>query len=249
MWLAYVDESGNTGRRLDDPDQPIHWLVAVMIPEDHVLSLAADLDAVVSRACPNHPTAELHGAQLFGGEEHWRGVSPDQRVEAYEEALALLATHEASIAHSSINKAGLWSSSSQATTPHLLALQFLVERLDGFVGRQADPLRSRALLVADETAEHETYSIGLVAGLQTHGVGVVAGRRVENIVDTVHFVRSKDNRGVQLADLVAYALNRTRRRRGQTHLSPGDQALIRMFDAHVGPRIVTYRETWPRTRA
>ncbi len=246
MWLAYVDESGTTGRRFDDPDQPIHWLVAVLVPEDHVLALTADLEGVVARSHPAKPTAELHGAQLFGGDGDWRGISPAQRVAAYEAALALLAKHDAVVVHSSINKARLWPSDSKATTPHLLALQFLVERVDTYIAGQSDPLRRRALLVADETNEHEAFSIGLVAGLQTLGVGVVAGRLVEHIIDTVHFVRSHDNRGVQLADLVAYALNRTRRRRNRPQLSPGDQALSRIFDEQVAPLIRTWRETWPR---
>lgn len=48
MWLAFLDESGNTGRKLDDPDQPIHWMAAVLIPEDKVLSLTLALDGVVA---------------------------------------------------------------------------------------------------------------------------------------------------------------------------------------------------------
>ena len=36
MWLSYLDESGNTGSNLDDPDQPVHLIAAVMVPEDQV---------------------------------------------------------------------------------------------------------------------------------------------------------------------------------------------------------------------
>lgn len=247
MWLAYLDESGNTGHRLDDPDQPIHYLVAVLVPEEHVLDLAAELQAVANRACPEKPKAELHGSQLFGGEGDWRGIKVADRVRAYEEALTLIGTFDCVVAHASIDKQQLWSTSSRATTPHLLALQFLVERLDRFLSSQSSGARQRALLVADETNEHEAYAINLVAGLQTAGVGVVAGRRVERIIDTVHFVRSEDNRGVQLADLVAYSLNRVRRKAQAPSKSHGDVALAKMFAAHVAPHIKTFRDTWPRT--
>ncbi len=251
VWLAYLDESGNTGHRLDDPDQPIHYLVAVLVPEEHVLSLASDLQAIAARTCPGNPTAELHGAQLFGGDGDWRGIPVTNRVQAYKEALALIGRYGCVVAHSSIDKRRLWSDSTVATTPHLLALQFLVERLDVFLVSQSDSSAQRALLVADETNEHEAYAINLVADLQSGGVGVVDGRRVERIVDTVHFVRSRDNRGVQLADLVAYALNRVRRKTReakarQVTLSRGDQALDQMLSVHVNPHIGTYRDTWPR---
>lgn len=36
MLICYLDESGNTGRRLDDPDQPIHLIAAVLVREDWV---------------------------------------------------------------------------------------------------------------------------------------------------------------------------------------------------------------------
>ena len=41
MWLSYLDESGNTGGNLEDPDQPIHLIAAVMVPEDQVQGLSS----------------------------------------------------------------------------------------------------------------------------------------------------------------------------------------------------------------
>ena len=148
------------------------------------------------------------------------------------------------MAHASINKTKLTPGTTQRTTPHLLALQFLVEKLDAYLVAQVDPMRHRALLVADETQEHEAFAIGVVAGMQASGTGVVAGRVIDRVIDTVHFVRSEDNRGVQLADLVAYALNRVNRA-GWQPTKPGDQALMDMLRAHVMPLVRTYRSTWP----
>ena len=202
MWLAYVDESGNTGRRLDDPDQPIHWLVAVLAPEQHVLPLTHAVEALVSQHRTDALVPELHGSALFSGVGAWSGVAPAKRVAIYDEALSLLARHDCVVAHASIDKTKLTAGTSPRTTPHLLALQFLVEKLDAYLVGQIDPLRQRALLVADETQEHEAFAIGVVAGMQASGAGIVAGRVVDRVIDTVHFVRSEDNRGVQLADLV-----------------------------------------------
>mgnify|MGYP000922525510 CR=1 FL=1 len=41
MWLTYVDESGNTGAKLDDPNQPYHVLAAISVREDVVAALAS----------------------------------------------------------------------------------------------------------------------------------------------------------------------------------------------------------------
>ncbi len=246
MWFAYVDESGNTGRRLDDPDQPIHWLVALLVPEERVLSLSHAVEALLSVGRTDARLPELHGADLFGGKNDWQGVPPAERVRVYQSALALLARHDCVIAHSSIDKTKLSESPSGRTTPHLLALQFLVEKLDAFLRVQTDPLRQRALLVADETHEHEAFAIGMVAAMQARGAGIVPGRIIGQIVDTVHFVRSEVNWGVQLADLAVYALNRaTRALHSGAPIRRNDQALVDMCQASVWPLVRTYRATWP----
>jgi Protein of unknown function (DUF3800) len=188
---------------------------------------------------------ELHGSALFGGDGPWSGVTPADRVTVYGSALALLARHDCVVAYASIDKTKLSpGTTSRTTTPHLLALQFLVEKLDAYLVGQEDPMRQRALLIADETHEHEAFAIGVVAGMQAGGQGVVPGRLINRLIDTVHFVRSEDNRGVQLADLVAYALNRVNRT-GWQPTKPADQALMAMLTEHVNPLVGTYRSTWP----
>lgn len=246
MYLAYLDESGNTGRKLDDPDQPVHWLVAVLVPEENALALAHALEDVVVRHVPDDPKRELHASQLFGGDGDWRGVAPATRLQVYEGALATLVDHSCAVAHASIDKVELQRWTLDAA-PHLLALHFLSEKIDAFVRHQIEPLHQRALLIADETHEHEAFAIELLADLQRRGVGVFAGTQIRNIVDTVHFVRSETNRGVQLADLVAYALCRLGNGRWDSP-RPGDRALADMVRRHVHPQLRTWRERWPKPR-
>lgn len=245
MWLSFLDESGNTGRKLDDPDQPIHWMAAVLVPEDKVLSLTLALDGVVAGIGGIPVETELHGAELFGGDGPWKGVNPAARVTAYEAALGLLAPNECVVAHSSIAKQRLAGSNSIATSPHVMAFQFLVEKLDRLAQQQADPLRQRLLLIADETDEHDSFQVDLINDMQRQAAGIGGGGMLTRVLDTVHFVDSKKSRGVQLADLVAYALNRNNRSRKKALPSRGDLAIQRMVEEHVHPVVRTYRSTWP----
>lgn len=80
MWLCYIDESGNTGRRLDDPDQPIHWMAAVLVPETKVLELTNALDRIIGDALPGNPSAELHAVQLHSGDGPWESA---QRIASW----------------------------------------------------------------------------------------------------------------------------------------------------------------------
>lgn len=238
MWLAYVDESGNTGHRLDDPDQPNHILVAVCVREDVVPAVAAHIDGVVQRhlgTSERSRATELHAAELKAGKGPWAGFDPSTRVAAFSDALAPLSWDGVLVAHATIDKRRL-AQRGDGRAPHLWALQFLIEKLNAFLRHRDE----RALLVADQTNEHEQFALDLLVDLQTGRPrpGLDLGD-MTNIIDTVHFVRSETNRGVQLADLVAYLLNRIQHpdRRAATERA--------LWNQHVAPNRRTWREPWP----
>src|SRR5262249_51860920 len=106
-----------------------------------------------------------------------------------------------------------------------------------------DPIRQRAILIADETREHEELAIDLVKTMQVAG-NPLGGRRLERIVDMIHFVKSEQSPGVQLADLVAYALGRVERV-GPHRVKAGDEAMHELVHRLVLPRVRTWRERWP----
>ncbi len=251
MWLAYLDESGNTGTRLDDPDQPIHYVAAILVREDRVGALTAAVDDLVAGVLqPGRTRAtELHGAEIFGGDGSWSSLSPRERIEVYRTALSLLGSHEAKIAYASIDKRALAQraaegvGSARGVAPHLLALQFLIEKLQRYLEWQPHRLEQRALLVADETHEHERFALELLETMQGTGGPIGAGHPVPHIVDTVHFVRSETNRGVQLADLIVYAMNRAERAR--TNPTRANQAMHELWSDLIVPLRCTWRERWP----
>lgn len=47
MHLVYIDESGNSGSNLNDPQQPIFVLCAMIVSEDRWQSLEASLQKVL----------------------------------------------------------------------------------------------------------------------------------------------------------------------------------------------------------
>ncbi len=67
MLFCYVDEAGNTGRRLDDPVQPVHLIAAVIVREDRVRRMTERLDYLASQATTWYPVVEYHGYELFHG--------------------------------------------------------------------------------------------------------------------------------------------------------------------------------------
>ncbi len=239
MWLTYLDESGNTGSNLADSDQPFHVVAGVCVREDRVAAISEHLDEVTHRwlgTGVRSSTTELHAVALKSGFRPWRAMPRADRIAVYREALAPLQWDGVAVCHSTVRKTGL-TARMVARSPHLWALQFLIEKLDAWCCEKD----IRTLLVADESTEYEQITLDLVTGLQAGGMGSTGSKlgRMDRIIDTVHFVRSETNRGVQLADLVAYLRNRTLR-------DDVDHSVERaLWDECVAPACVAWRDPPP----
>lgn len=249
MLICYLDEAGNTGLRLDDPNQPLHFIAAVMVREDRVREMTDRLDELAGRAPTTVPLTEYHAYDLFHGEGVWEGLYPRQRIAEYEKALLVLDDVCADVAYASVNKPVLAEKDYDSPNPHTFALQFLSEKIERWLRGRSDVLGRRVLLVADQNHEQEQYSLDLIREMQAIGGPVGAGHglnvTLDHFVDSVYFDRSDRNRGIQLADLVAYLLCREARTWRQPGEPRSDRAIRRLCQ-HVWRHRQTWREPWPR---
>jgi Protein of unknown function (DUF3800) len=184
---------------------------------------------------------EFHGNELWHGNKHWTGKHPTELIAAYEAALALLDAYDIGVAHSTIDKLALHNRYKGAANDNAyrLALQFLLEKIDRLGGE-------RKVLVADEAKEQELRAVKMVADMQEWGGGgEVPGRQLQTVIDSLHFVSSHASPGVQIADLVAFVLQRSRSKERHSNAQAGLDRLI----AVVGDHTVTWRETWPSREA
>lgn len=234
--FVYIDETGSDlgpGSR-----HPELLLVAVVAHESRVQAIRNHLVTVAEQALgavSEH--FELHGYDLWSGKGPWKVHSPELRMATYERALSALLDLDLWVAHSTIHKDRLNERHRGAadSNAYRLALQFLLEKVDRVPGE----LR---IVVADESKEQSEGAIDMFADLQALGLGEVPGRRLESFIDSLHFVRSHDNPGVQLADLTAFVLQRFRGGR-DTH--PAAQAGLRRLNELVLSRSKTWRDPWP----
>jgi Protein of unknown function (DUF3800) len=164
------------------------------------------------------------------------GEAPSELITAYEAALSLLDTCDIDIAYSSIDKARLtvrYGGAADANA-YRLGLQFLLEKVDALG-------TARKVIVADEAKEQELAAIRMVADMQDWGGGEVPGKKLESVIDSLHFVSSHASAGVQMADLVAYVIQRQR----QTEHHPDAQAGMNRLSAVVNTHTRTWRQPWP----
>ena len=116
MYLIYVDESGNTGARLDDPQQPVDLLAAVFVPEqvwlrgylywrNQVLWQTQKLAAHAGMPCP----PELHAADVYHGARRFRGMPRPAREQIIRAVLTMLDLYHLDVIYSACHKRRLAS--------------------------------------------------------------------------------------------------------------------------------------------
>lgn len=168
MWFAYMDEAGNTGRNLSDPDQPIHLILTVAIEETRVMQVHEHVRATARHHLPTEcrkPDFEFHGQDLFGGGGCFAGMAPSRRIAIYDDILAGLAIGEAEVFVRGVHKPRLAQRYPKPFHPHDIALMFTIESVE----RMARERGCRVLLVADEAREIENAALRDLAHYQELG--------------------------------------------------------------------------------
>lgn len=146
---------------------------------------------------------------------------------------------DATVIHASIDKPNLAELEYQDPNPHLIALQFLTEKLERWMRGRQHELSQTVLLVADENHEQEQFSIDLIHQMPASGgpIGEWTSLAIplDHFVDSVYFAQSNQNRGIQLADLVAFLLNRQQWIRRYSGKRRSDRAVDRLVKDHIDP--------------
>jgi hypothetical protein len=188
-----MDESGNTGRNLDDPVQAIHLILSAVIDETSVSSLHERMREVARVRCPNtcqDEDFEFHGPDLHAARGHFEGRAPAERIEIYDDVLRGIELAKAEIVIRGVHKPGLRRRYPTPYHPHDIALMFMIESVE-LLARERD---CRVLLVADEAREIENAALRDLANYQEFGTSWGWKTvHIDRVIDTIHFVRSETN--------------------------------------------------------
>lgn len=233
--LVYIDETGSVGKGAKK--QELLTLAAVLVHEDQVQPLAEAFRKVARKHLEWLPADfELHGNEIWNGTGHWNSLEPAKLIAVYEDAITVLNDLDIDVSHASIHKERLHNryNGNADGNAYLLALQFLLEKIDRTGGNK--------ILIADEQKEHQLRAVKMVADLQDWGGGEVPGTKLKSVIDSMHFVSSHTSPGVQLADLVAYALQR--QWNGWDSHPDARAAIARITDV-ISDHTHTWREAWP----
>lgn len=197
MLFAYMDESGNSGEK-SDPRQPIHLLGCLIVDASAVNEFEADLDDIAMEFFPETwQKTEFKAQEIYSGSGPFKKLTVERRIELAEKILNKTNEHALGFGYSGVDKRKFYGSDH----PHRVAFGLMMEGVQPFCAQRNE----LGLIIADEYNEiSKTLQKDFT---QIKRTGTFWGYRqvkADNIVDTIHLVRSAENRLVQACDLATY---------------------------------------------
>lgn len=204
MLCAYIDDSGNTGARLNDPEQPFHYVGAIIVPEIAWMGLKTSLTRVAKDALGTVPDSfEFHGSELYRGKGVWKHTSLADRMDIYRECLSLLNVYDIDIVYGRCDKK-LMQRYTRPFHPHYIAFWLCLEGIAKYMAAR-DEL---GFIVADDSEEGTRKVARKV--LRDYRKKAPFGMAVDvsRVIDTVHFMSSIESPHIQLCDLALFVIRR-----------------------------------------
>ncbi len=207
MYLVYFDETGNTGTNLDDAQQRVFVLGAMVVPEAIWQDLEKGLQAAVDATFPQpRPEGfEIHGGDLRNGQGYFRDFSVGVRVAFRDRWLALAHQHGVKFIYRPIDKGRFRSwvhdtlGSGVKINPYVVAFPLVARVVDEYLAVCSE--KPLGIFVFDENKEvvHDIEkSMSILRGINS-------ALRLGRVVEKGFFIDSVKSVVLQLCDVCLYS--------------------------------------------
>jgi len=202
MLLAYLDESA----RKDHRGVNRYFMGALIVDEHQLRYIEAGLDRVAEMVAHQVPgfeaTAELHGYEMFQGQQAWSKVPTTLRVRACTAATRVLADSGAVFILRCVNVDNLKTNYVRPFPEHELALSHALESVQHVTDKDHQG-KEPVLVLADE---HHTApdSRSRFKAMRAHAQRGKTSVPLSCLVDTIYFGPSHHSRLLQAVDIATF---------------------------------------------
>lgn len=232
MHLVYVDESGNTGKNLADPQQPIFVLCALIVPEDRWLAVENDLRQAVTTHLPaGLPSdTEIHATELRNGDGAFRGVSVPARLALRDAWLEIAQQHDLKLISRTIvkNRHARWLQETFPAgvfiNPHVVAFPLMARSVNEYL--RAQPGSPLGIFISDENKEIVGDVEKTIRLLRVDPTRL----QLSQIIEKGFFIDSKKSLHLQLCDLCTYSVRKKEEYKGGRPLKSIDRGGIERIE-------------------
>ncbi len=237
MHLVYIDETGNTGKNLNDPQQPIFLLCAMLIHKDNW----QNLEKMLLSICDEHlgkkavtDEFEIHATEIRNGKGIFKGMAVAERITFRDQLLQAASDADAKIIYRSIEKKKfkIWMQgefgAGISINPHVVAFPLIAQVVNRYLQEQ----NTLGIFISDENKEivaDVEKSIKVLRGVPT-------ALQLDRIIEKGFFIDSRKSLALQLCDLCAYSLRKKEERLLGLEPKTIDDSGIELVDriTHIG---------------
>ena len=226
MFLVYLGESGNTGNSINDPAQPHHVHVGLLIHESQSISINGEFDALYRRHF-GRPQGEagtpkyLRPAEIYQGIGHFASWGVDKRHQLLQDCMDILIRRRAPVIISYVNKRefaqaksdndnplAVWQNPSEPVISRfLLALNMYLDEL-AMSGLSSEQVMSSQLPVKDFALVVAGEGSSVDPGLMSQFLKSEDGSDATALLENFCFVGPDHSVCTQLANMCAYFTRR-----------------------------------------
>lgn len=241
MLTAYIDETisqPNPGH----PGEGVYYVAAMVVDAKQEHAIAEGLATLKAKVIEEYglpADLEFHGYEMFQYRKGWKKMAGKHHESSviYADAMRIAADSGVTVVMSGVHMEQLSRQYLNPRSPHELALQFCLERVNAVATRRGSKVR----VVADEVNNQEAHERRIELYKQTGASLGYYGSRFEAIEFPFEWAPSHLHYGLQMIDMIAFICNRAERMDSKRK-TKADRA-IRRIVSHVSP-LMTDSEIW-----
>lgn len=206
MHLIYLDESGNTGNNLVDPQQPVFVLGALIVPEEKWRAIEAEISTIVADYFQGPPPEnfEIHATDIRNGTQEFRGTPVEERIALRDDLLALANRFELRLVYRAIVKKRYASwldktfGAGITINPHIAAFPLVAQTLNHYLRNLGED--ALGILINDDNKD-VVADLERTTKLLRSNDGTL---QLDRIIEKSFFIDSSKSSLLQLADLCIF---------------------------------------------
>ncbi len=211
MYLAYFDESGNTGTDLNNDQQKIFVLCSLIVHAKKWQELERDLITILNSCFPDaDDTLEIHAHDLLspGKGSYFRPFPEEQRLAFRDQWLQVAVKYKLTIVYRAIVKKRFqrWIQDSFGTgikiNPHVVAFPLVARVVDDYLA--AMPEKPLAMFISDENQDVARDVEKSIQALRFEESKL----KLTQVIEKGFFIDSKKSRVLQLCDLCTLVIRK-----------------------------------------
>jgi len=211
MNFVYIDESGNTGLNLKDPQQPVFLLAALILPESKWFLLEKCFFDVAKEhfGYPLPAPFEVQAKELKSGRGVFASLDFAKQLSFRNEMLQLLLDNKIDIIYRRIIKSKFAAFCEEhygtgiKVNPYIMALPFVCMEVDHYLRQKGS--NELGMLIFDEQKENLDAAERSLRTLRLDSTSVL---KTTNIIEKGFFIDSSKSFALQLVDLAAYYIRK-----------------------------------------